>query len=360
MPPVYVEKDAHGSAWSRYLICLALGNGSAFEAKEIAELRCKSQPQIAKMLELQTKAAIGAGSTTGSHWGDDLAPYGIGQEAFTQLQSASIALKVGARARRVEFHTKYPRETAAGAGGAWRGEGLPRPIRQSTTDTMTMEHSVADTAVCVTREVMRFGAVSEAALRQMVLNGVARFIDGQMLDASVSASTNLRPAALTNGAAVITSAGATAANVITDLTALIAAIATPGDSLVWVMRPLTYAAINAKLAGVGYPSTPGFLLGIPVITGSSSPQQITLIDCASIAFAADDQMAFEVFTQGDVQMNDSPTQDGTAGTGSAMVSLFQNGLVAVKASLDVTWQPIFDPIGSPTQPAGVAYCVVTY
>ena len=226
--------------------------------------------------------------------------------------------------------------------------------------TFQNDYFEANVILAATKENMSFLVPrSETALRDIVVKGVAKFIDSQLLNPSVSA-TSAHPASLTNGATPVTSSGPTAANIITDLAALIAAIETPGDGLRWIMRPLTYASICAKLAGVGYPATPGFLLGIPVIAGSTSPQQITLVDAASIAVSYDDAIAVDLTTASAIEMVDSSSQSAIDGTGAQMVSLFQLGAVGIKATLAASWQSVYFNSGSPSQPAGVAYMTVSY
>lgn len=358
-PTVSLRPNPPGISIARLLICLHLAKGGPMGAAELASQYCKSTPQVEH--SLRQKAAVGAGAMATSHNLDDVAPYGPGAEFFTVLQSKSIFGRLLPLCRRAPFHQKFPKDLGAGVGGAWRGEGLPMPLARTTTDTITQERYEAGVIVPVTSEVFRFGVTTETALRDTTTLGVARYLDGQLLDPSVTASANVRPASITNGAPVITTAGTTAANVITDLTALLAALATPGDSLRWIMRPMTYYAILGKLAGVGMTPEPGKLLGIPVVLGSSSPQQITLVDCDSIIVSYDDVIDVSISRESVLEMLDgSLVQNGLTGTGTTTVSLWQSGIVAVKADLVVAWQPIFDMAGSPAQPAGVAYCTVTY
>jgi hypothetical protein len=356
-PIVSLRPNPPGIAVARKLICEYVGRDIS-SSLILADRHCKTTPQVEAAL--RQKSAVGAGATTTSHNLDDLAPSGLGAEAFTLLQSASIFGRLLPLCRRGPFHTKFPKETGTGAGGAWRGEGLPRPLARTTTDTVTQEHYEAGIIIPITAELMRFGRTTEVALQRLVIDATAKFVDGQLLDPSVSASS-AHPAAITNGAPEVTSAGTTAANVITDLTALLAALATPGDSLRWVMRPMTYYAILAKLAGVGMTPATGQLLGIPVILGSSSPQQITLVDTNSILASYDETMDVSISRETSLEMLDSSLQQtGIVGTGAQMVSLFQSQLVAVKAELSCAWQTIYDMVGSPAQASGVAFCSVGY
>jgi hypothetical protein len=167
-------------------------------------------------------------------------------------------------------------------------------------------------------------------------------------------------ASLTNGAQPITSTGSTAAQIVADLSSMLAVIESPGDTLRWVMRPLTLAYINAKLAGVGYPTERGYLLGIPVVAGSTSPHQIALIDAENIAFSTDESITLDVSTEASIEMDSAPSEIGVSGTGAQQASLYQLGLVAIRADFAAYWQNIHYSTGSPTVPAGAAYCVVSY
>src|SRR6185369_14700187 len=95
----------------------------------------------------------------------------------------------------------------------------------------------------------------------------------------------------------VTSTGSTAAQIVADLGSMVAAMDTTSESFVWIMRPKTYNVIAARLAGVGLATTPGFLLGMPVILGAKSPQQITLVDPANIAYATDGEVALDLSSE---------------------------------------------------------------
>lgn len=357
-PTVSLRPNPSGIAVARALICEFLG-GNITSSLINAERFCKSTPVVIE--HFRQKTAVGAGAMATSHNLDDVSPYGVGAEFFSVLQSKSITGQLLPLCRRAPFHQKFPKDLTGSVAGSWRGEGLPAPVARTTTDTVTQDKFEASVIVPVTNEIFRFGRTSEIAVRDIVTKGVARFLDQQLLDPTVAASANVRPGAITGGATSVTSAGATAANVITDLTALLAALSTPGDTLRWIMRPLTYFSILAKLASVGMTPEAGKLLGIPVILGSSSPKQITLIDCDSIIVSYDDTVEVSISREAALEMLDgSLVQNGLTGTGTSLVSLWQSGLVGVKADASVAWQPIFDMAGSPAQAAGVAYCQVTY
>ncbi len=352
--------DPPGAALTKCLICLAQARGDVGGALALADQHCRPQPTVAATLkawDTRHKSGVGAGTIAGALAAVD--PYGVGRDFWLLLQSASILGRLAPQFRRIPFRTRVSREFGAGAAGVWTGEGLPRLVRQTTFDLISQEVYSADVTLVVTRELFRFGNVAEATLRAALVAGLARFLDGQLLDPAVSA-TAARPASVTNGAAAVTSSGSTAAAICTDLDALLAAIDTPGDGLTWVMRRTTFARLAAKLASVGLMVAPGTLCGLPVVAGSGSPQQIALIDTASIAYASDEIIGIDLSTETSVEMVDASSQDATTGTGAQLVNMLQTGSVALRASLPVAWQGGVVAAGSPSRPAGVAYMTVEY
>jgi hypothetical protein len=288
-------------------------------------------------------------------------PYSIGREFFNLLQSASVVLRLAPRFRRVPFRTVTPADTGAGGTFAWRAEGLPSALTKSTTATLQQERYEADFTILTSAELYRLGAVAEQMLEAMVVFGLARGLDGQFLDRTVGVTT-AHPASPFFGTSVLSSAGSTAANIATDLSALIADVTGPttGEDLVFIMRPTTYANIAAKMMSVGCPVERGYLCGLPVVLSSTSPRQIALLDCSNVAYSSDDAIALDLTSQADVQMDSAPSQSGISGSGSAMVSLFQSGLVGIRAQLPIAWQPIHYNTGSPTVVAGAAVMSVAY
>jgi hypothetical protein len=350
---VTLTANEKGAAISKFLVCLHMAEGHVGHAAALAAERCRATPLVEHTLkQMITKGAVGAQALSSTD------PYEIGTELFPVVQSKSILLRLLVLARRVLFQTKTSREIDGGA-GAWRGEGLPAASTKSTFNMMTMDPFVLDYLTVLTKELFKFGRVAEALVLATVVTGVSRFLDGQALNPTVGLTTS-HPASLLYGAQPVTSTGSTAAQIAADLASLIAEIQSSGDALVWTMRSTTCAFINARLASIGYPTTPGFLLGLPVLSGSGSPHQVALLDMANVAVAYDEAMEIDLSTSADIQMDSAPTQSGIAGTGAALVSLFQNGLVGVHASLLVNYQHVGFGTASPTVPAGAAYMTVTY
>jgi HK97 family phage major capsid protein len=320
-----------GTAFSRYLMVKAAGRGDSYTELLLAE-KFKDSPTVHATLELQTEAAVAAGTTTDATWAGPLAAYGTASEALQLLRGASIIGALEGKMRRVPFRTKVPRETGSGTGGAWVGEGLATPAAATAYDTLSQEAYRAGKIIVLSDELLRLGDPdAERTVRETVIAGVAAYLDGQFLTNTITLSANLRPAAITNGATAITSTGSTAAQISADLPGMLAAITTTATSLVWIMRPTTAATIAMRLAGVGTPTDlPRTLFGAPVILSANSPQQVTLLDAGNILYSDTGGIDVSISNQAAIEMNDAPTNPPVGGT--IIESLWPRNLFGVRVT----------------------------
>jgi hypothetical protein len=338
-----------GTALSRYLIAKGLGGLGQIAADAHA---WRQTPQVLECLHeefLFTKAAVPPGTTSDATNAAPLAAFGIAKEALTLLRGLSIIGALEPRMRRIPFRTKVPRETGSGTGGAWVGENLATPIAATSFDEVTQEVYKAGKIVALSKELLKVGnPEAERTVRETVMAGVAAFLDAQFLTNTVTAVARLRPAAITAGAVAVTSTGATAAAISSDLAALVAAISTNGSGLTWIMRKRTMATIAGALgAASGLPQT---LWGLPVIVSDNSPAQVTLVDAAQILYSDDGTIELDTSEQAVLQMDSAPTDPPVAAT--IMTSLWSLDLWAVKAMKWIAYQRALD--------GSVSYMTVTY
>ena len=251
--------------------------------------------------------------------------------------------------RRVPFRTAVPRETGGGTGGAWVGEGLSTPLAATAYDTVTQEVYKAGKIVTLTKDLLRFGNPdAEKTVRETVMAGLAAYLDAQFLTPSVGFIARLQPAAITASAPAIVSTGTTAAQISADLSAILAAITTPGQGLTWIMRKKTMATIAGALGATsGLPQT---LYGLPVIVSDNSPQQVTLVDATQILYSDDGTITLDASEEAVLQMDSAPVDPPVAAT--VMTSLWPLNLWAIKA---LKWIAYLR-----ARSGSVAYMVVTY
>jgi hypothetical protein len=346
-----MTRDSRDVALAKAVICLVKAKGFPETAELIARDDCKDFPEVAR--QLHQKSAVGAQALSSTD------PYVGSAEWYGALTVGSVLAEIGPLCRQAVFRTKLPAEFTTGGSGAWVSEGLPIPLYKTTTTNYVVDVFKGAIAAVLSTEFARFGRPSESAIISILRNAVDKFFAAQMFDSTV-ALTTAHPASLTAGCNKVTSTGSTAAQIAADLASLIGLIQSPGGTLRWIMRPLTFATVCAKLGSVGLTVTRDNLLGLPVILNSNVPRQITLLDCEAVAYAADSVMDVEVTSEATVEMSDAPTQSGISGSGVQQVSLWQSGLFVVKCLTSVNWRHLYFSCGSPTVPQGCVYMLTTY
>jgi hypothetical protein len=336
---------------SKALCCLVQAGGTN-QYLLASELAKSHVPALRVLPEIFERAAVGAQPLGAND------PFGFSNEVFTSLLVDDLRTLLD-RFTRIPQRTKVPVENSAGGNAGWISQGLPLPIVKSTTSVMTLDVFQLGSLSVLSRELFRFGVKSEQTFMRILRDQVSRFLASALFDPTKSAAT-ANPASLTNIAGHLTSTGSTAAQITSDLNTLVSLIGTAMVSPFWIMRPKTFYRISATLGGAGLNVSKNDLFGIPVITLSGLPQEIVLLDAASVFYVSDDQAELSVSTDSSLEMSDSPSSSGITGTGASLVSLWQTGEVGVQATLYMNWANAFMLNSSPNVPSGISYMTVTY
>lgn len=322
-----------GTAVSRYISALALGGGDRYRELTVAD-QWRDTPQVKASLELRTKAAVAAGSTTDATWAGPLGPYQIASEAITIMRGMSILGALEGKMQRVPLHARIARETGAGVTGGWVAAGAPIPVQATAFATVVEEHFKYGVIVPLAEELVAVSSPdAEATVRRTVLGGLAASIDNQLLLPSVAVSAGVNPASILNGSTEITTTGTTAAQIAADLAGMIAAVTTPGP-LVWVMKPRTMYRIALTLGSqaAGLPLT---LFGIPVIASNNSPAQIALLDPGAILYSDSGQFDLDLSREATYQFDSAPADPTVADT--VLLATWQRNVVSIKALRWLAW-----------------------
>lgn len=271
------------------------------------------------------KTAVPAADTLTSGWAAELVSEDT--DAFmTDLQPISVYAALRARGRGLNFagmgSLKIPRRgSKTGANnmaGAWVGEGGVIPVKKGQVASSTLHPYKLAVISAWTNELdARSVPAIEGLVREMILEDTAATLDGYLLD-SVGAVANIRPAGLLNGVTPVASAGGTAANIITDLKALFAALqaARIGGNPVLIMNPIRLLGLSTITTAAGGflfrdEIAAGRLLGVPVITSENVPAaSVVIVDAASFV-AANDVPEFKISDEATLTMANA---DGTAPT----------------------------------------------
>jgi len=252
----------------------------------------------------------------------------------------------------VPFNTRMI-GVAAGTSASWVGEGSPKPVSAMDFDAVgSLAFAKVSAIGVVTDELVRSSNPSAAAIiGRDVAAACAYELDRAFVDWDGAGSAAL-PAGITYGASATVSTGPSIAQVDADLKAVIGVL-TAADvdlsSAYWLMNPRTATSLSLLRGSGGAPAYPnvgprgGTLLQMPVlcsraVTDVNSPSEtsIVLVAASEIALADDGAARVEVSRSASIEMSDAPTAS-PGPTTQAVVSLWQNGLAAIRAERTIRW-----------------------
>ncbi|MEI7294043.1 phage major capsid protein [Paraburkholderia tropica] len=338
--PVVVKSNVKkGTAFTRYAIALARSKGNLMQAAEIAKQWTDSTPEV----EIVLKAAVAAGTTTDPAWAGPLVQYqDMSSEFIELLRPATIVGRIEGL-RRVPFNVRIPGQTT-GSSVSWVGEGKPAPVSALAFNTTTLGFSKVAGIVAITEELARFSTPSaEGVVQNDLISTIAQFLDQQFIDPTVEAgASGLSPASITNGVVAIPASGTDEAAVRADVKKLFNAFITANLSVagaVWVMSETLALALSMMQNALGQPAFPGLTMaggtffGLPAILSQTVGTNIVLAKASEILFADDGGVTLDVSREASLQMDSAP-----AAGAAELVSLWQNGFIAMKAERFINWK----------------------
>lgn len=348
-----------GIAFTRLAMCLAVGKSSRADAIEIAKSAYPDEhwiPEVIKgfrnsdhMAEA-IKAAVIAGST--ANGAGPLLQYTDSMADFVEfLRAATIVDRIPGL-RNAPFNTRFMSQTAGGT-AYWTGQGKPKRVTKGTYSTVTLDfHKLACISV-LTQEEVKFVPQSEMRVRDDLRAAIAARVDQSFVDPANAGSAGVEPASVTSGVVATAVSGTDADAVRVDFKNLMSAFISANvevDSPVFIMSKQIALNLSLMLNALGQREFPditmngGTLFGVPVVTsqylatgGSPAGAYIILINASDIYYAQEGLMV-DSSGEASIEMDDAPTQDGLAGTGASLVSLWQNNLLGIKVERFITWK----------------------
>lgn len=341
-----------GIEFARYVKCLAFARGNAPQALEVAKNWYPDQTRIHNVL----KATVAGATTTDPTWAGPLFEYNTFAGDFVEyLRPATIIGKFGTNGipslRRVPFNVRIVGQTSGGD-GYWVGQGAPKPLTKFDFNAVQLGHAKVANIAVLSDELVRFSNPSaDGLVRDALRDALLARLDTDFVDPNKSASANVSPASITNGATAIASSGSTLDAVTADVQAVMTEFINANMSVqngVWIMSAVTALALSMMRDALGRPAFPtltmngGTFAGLPVIvsqyvTNATSGAHVILVSASDIWLADDGQVVIDASREASLQMLDNPTNniDGTATT---MVSMFQTNSVAIRAERFINWQ----------------------
>lgn len=300
------------------------------------------------------------GSTASGTWGVDLiSSEGAAAADFAEyLRPATILGKFGQgnvpALRRVPFRRPLILGTG-GATGYWVGEGKPKPVSQANFDRSTLDPLKCATIVVLTEENIRDSSPSsDVIIRDDLRSALAKLEDEAFIDPTNAGSPNVKPAGILYTAggdhAIAAESYSDETDVILDIRSLMQRYIdanNPAGQAVLIMEEGTALAAGLILNALGQRAFPGLgmrggeLQGVPVITSENvTAGVVSVVNASDVLYADDGEVAVDMSREASIEMKDQAniTQNGIAGTGAAMVSMFQNNMVAIRAEHTLNWK----------------------
>lgn len=364
--PARPEKKADpGIRFAQMVKVRAVSRLDVVPMERVAEKMYGRDSEIAAIIKAGEQVP---GSTTSGNWGADLisSEGAVAADFAEYLRPATILGKFGMgnvpSLRSVPFRRPLILQTG-GATGNWVGEGKPKPVGQLDFDRSTLDPLKCATIVVLTEENIRDSSPSsDMIVRDDLRAALSKLEDEAFIDPTNAGSAGVKPAGILY---TVGSDNAIAAETYSDETDVILDIRSllqryinannPAGQAVLIMEEGTALACSLILNALGQRAFPdlgirgGTLMGIPVITSENVPAGIVSIVNASDVLRADDgDVAVDMSREASVEMKNAAnlSQNGLAGTGASLVSLWQNNLVGIRAEHTINWKPRRAVIGA--------------
>ena len=336
-----------GLAAARYALVLMHAQATKRSALTVAKEFFPAHPTIEQAFV--QKASVAAGTPASTNWGAEMMPTEIALDFVEAVRPLSVVDRIPG-VRSVPFTVPVPKESQAGFGGVWAGEGQPKPLVRGYLDQLQLPRTQAGGIVMFGDEMGRLMRPEHVrAVRDAMVRALAGYLDQQFLDPSVAASANVRPASITSGGTAISSTGSTAAAILVDLKNMLAAMSDDIRNPVWIMRrrdAIYLAGLLTAGNSLMFPTMPNTLLGIPVLISNSIPgsagspatdRYVVLVDGSSVLLA-EGGVEITATREATLQMDDSPTVTaGASPTATNLVSTFQTNSIATKVMREIHW-----------------------
>ena len=340
-----------GIAFARFAKVKAVSRLDAKDDVKIAERMYGPDSEVVGIFKANE---VAPGANASGNWAADLtgAETGVFADFAEYLRPSTILGKFGQGGvpslRSVPFRQALISQTGGGA-AYWVGEGKPTPLTSFDFDRTTLTPlKIGNIAVLTVENIRDSSPSSDAIVRDALKAALAAGMDTAFIDPSNSGTSNVKPASVTNGQPVIVSHATTDADDIRkEVRALFKKFIAgnnPPSTGVWIMSSNTALALSLMVNALGqreFPNismTGGIFEGLPAIVSDYASTTVALANATDIYEADEGEVGVEMSTEASLEMKSVVTQDGIAGTGASLVSLWQNGLVGLKAERTINWK----------------------
>lgn len=312
------------SAYIRYIKCLAATRGDPIHAKQIAIHQYGPSSDVVRLFEKALVVTIGDMPAD-----PDFASAARQFIELTRKRSLIGKIADAFAFRKTPFNTRVLTQSTAPT-ASWNAEG--QLIQTTTTkwERESLSRLKLDALIPLTDEAVKGqGADFESMVSRDLVRAIAELEGSSFIDPANAGVADLKPASVTNGLTPVTGT----ADAKADIESLIDGFAGDLETAVMVARPKDGIALQAS----GYLNAGargGDVGGIPLVTSTAVPAGVVaLVDPAGILLA-DGGITLDMSDQTTIHFG--PDSNGDY----AVVSLFQENLVAVLAQRYLNWKTV--------------------
>ena len=308
---------------------------------------------IKTVVDVTTKAAQNPAFTNVAGWAQELVRDSYG--AFMDLlRGVSVIPQIPMMSFQFDGSNsiKIPMRSSSSPNlaGAFRAEGAPIRVGALALTSATLTPKSLGIIGTFSQELLDRSTPSiEQIIRNAMIQDTADSLDAAFLGSTAGSTTV--PAGIqtyATGSNTAASAGATTANIISDLRGRLQQMSSlnMGQRPVWVMNPARWYAVKLAVTAAGTLAFPeaaqNQLIGIPVVISTNVPSAVVfLVDASQIAFAggAPRFLGTEIATIH--EENATPAAIGTAATPNVVAapvrSLYQTNSAALRTVWELDW-----------------------
>jgi HK97 family phage major capsid protein len=302
--------------------------GCRARGQTATEFVAQSPRLTAPVAEVINKAGVTVLST-----GSASALFQPMQQAFLSSLSSNSALDrlLEMGAVRAPINSTVINVTALIAGSS-PAEAAPKPVGRLSFSSSNMTLAKATAFLVCSAELVTLSSATA------IFNNLLR-------DAVVAACNSKLLAALYALTTPIASSGGSAANALTDITALLGAVSLGTNSRpLFILHPDDVKALATKQTNAGTYAfsdlnilAGGSMFGVPVLASAELPTGGALLVDATGLVLSDAGLELDASKQAALQLDDAPANPPTAS--SVMTSLWQNNEVALRAERIFSYAP---------------------
>lgn len=323
---------------------------------DVAKLHYPGEDDIVSLVKASSAPARSA--TTG--WAEELVQETWGEFLEILRDTAVYPSMPGLR---LSFDgggkINIPSNTGRGnLAGGFVAEGAPIPVADGALSTTDLTPKTLKVISTFTREVaIRSNPAIEALIRNQLMGDTSEALDAALLDNGARSAT--RPAGFqdptaTGAANIITSAGATSANILADTALALGRVITArlNGGGVWVLNPLRVLGLMDKQDAASGAFTfrdelrSGMFRGYPYVSSTNVPAAVVyFVAEGAVAFASEFGPSIDVSNSASLHFEDTtPLDIGTAATPNTVAapvkSLFQTDSIALRFTQGLDWRQV--------------------